>query len=177
MNATIAYQHLDTNKDTHNLTFNWNSVVQPNLQPAKESMESLTNKFKDAKVKTYNLEEMIHSDLTECENMLKDFLQFLQIDIKNPFIKKILEYDAPNFVSDAYWWDRIPRFSRIQMISIIFMVIIHLLGIYTTIGNVIAMESLLKCNMKQRIQIEHQQINRNDVRQNNSIVLLVIFIH
>ena len=79
MNATIAYQHLDTNKDTHNLTFNWNSVVQPNLQPAKESMESLTNKFKDAKVKTYNLEEMIHSDLTECENMLKDFLQFLFI--------------------------------------------------------------------------------------------------
>ena len=106
VNATIAYQHLDTNKDTHNLTFNWNSVVQPNLQPAKESMESLTNKFKDAKVKTYNLEEMIHSDLTECENMLKDFLQFLQIDIKNPLIKKILEYDAPNFVSDAYWWDQ-----------------------------------------------------------------------
>jgi hypothetical protein len=114
--ATVAYQHLDTMRSSHNLTFDWNISFKTIIEKANFITDRLTDYFTTiSKTKSViiNSEDMIHSNLIHCEKTLTDFISLLRLDTSAQIVKYIIEYDLYQFMKDATWWDQSETIERI----------------------------------------------------------------
>ncbi len=51
-------------------------------------------------------EDLIKSNLIDCEKILINFISLLGLNTSSTVIKNILEYDSHRFIEDATWWDQ-----------------------------------------------------------------------
>ena len=51
-------------------------------------------------------EDLIRSDLIDCEKMLTKLLRLLGVNTSSPIIQNIINYDSHQFIDDATWWDQ-----------------------------------------------------------------------
>jgi len=114
--ATVAYQHLDIMRPSHNFTFNWNISFEATIEKATFITDRLTDYFttisKTKSVIIYS-EHMIHSNLIDCEKQLTDFISLLRFDTSTQIVKDVIQYDLYQFMQDATWWDQSETIERI----------------------------------------------------------------
>jgi hypothetical protein len=63
-------------------------------------------------------EDLIQSNLTDCENVLTNFLSLLGLNTSSSVIQNILQHDSHRFIEDATWWDQSEVAERILYQSI-----------------------------------------------------------
>jgi hypothetical protein len=107
--ATVAYQHLDAMRHNHNLTFGRNISFDITVEKANLITERFLSYFEttaNTNLIIINSEDMIHSNLIDCEQMLTNFTSILGIDASTQTLKDVIEYDSHQFTQDATWWDQ-----------------------------------------------------------------------
>ena len=109
LNATLTYEHLDAMDYLHNGTFDWNISSRTLIENAKISTEYLIKNLKKiskSKLLIINSEDLIYSNLLDCEKAMKDFFSLLRINTSTQIFRDVLEYDSHEFIKDATWWDQ-----------------------------------------------------------------------
>ena len=108
--ATVLYQNLDMLRNKQNQFVGWNDSA---LDKKKQRAYSITERLitfltnsKKVKLKIINSEDMICSNLIDCERTLTDFMTSLGFDPSLHARENIIQYDSHQFVQDAMWWDR-----------------------------------------------------------------------
>ena len=96
--ATAFFQQLDS-IGPH---YNCNLVLNTSLIGSIEK----TSYFSSIKWTLVNSEDLIKSNLTDCENALTNFLSLLGLNISSEMIQNMIAYDSHQFLDDATWWDR-----------------------------------------------------------------------
>jgi hypothetical protein len=98
----MRYQHdLNLNFDT--------SSFRKRLEKATKTIRYFPNYFTSIpsiKWKVIHSEDLIHSNLIDCERSLKDFLSLLGYNTATKKLKQIIQYDSHRFIEDATWWDQ-----------------------------------------------------------------------
>ena len=89
--ATAFFHQLDS------MTDNFHSLL--------EQIEQMNNFTSHRWIKIYE-EDLIRSNLTDCERILVDFLQKLGLKSSSTRMKNVIENDSYQFIEDATWWDQ-----------------------------------------------------------------------
>ena len=98
--ATAFFQQLDSTGD-----FNISLIEKANSITSNEWI-------------IIDSEDLIKSNLIDCENVLMEFISLLGLNTSSSVIKTILEYDSHRFIEDATWWDQSQVAERILNQSI-----------------------------------------------------------
>jgi hypothetical protein len=84
------------------------------------SLIEKVNYFTSNKWTVIESEDLIKSNLIDCENVLTNFLSLLGLNASSPIIQSILQHDSHRFIEDATWWDQSEVAERILNNSIPF---------------------------------------------------------
>ncbi|CAF1232021.1 unnamed protein product [Rotaria sordida] len=97
--ATVFFQQLDLIGPNINFTFDLNISF-------KDTINYFPNYFKSIKLTIINSEDLIKTNLTECEKILIDFISLLKLSNSSLKLNDIIEYDSHQFIEDSTWWDQ-----------------------------------------------------------------------
>jgi hypothetical protein len=98
--ATLTFEQLDLIKQNFNT-----EISSKHIEILKYIFQRFVTYFNIKWTIVYS-EDLIHSDLLECEKLLTDFLSLLGLKTSNEKIKNIIQYDSHHFIEDATWWDQ-----------------------------------------------------------------------
>ena len=107
--ATVVYQHLDAVRQQRNLTINWNISFDANIDTASFITERLMGYFNTASSTNATIihaEDMLHSNLVDCEKGLVNLISLLGFETSSQSFKNIVQHDSHQFTRDATWWDQ-----------------------------------------------------------------------
>ena len=93
--ATVFFQQLDSMTENFNITPSLNNSL----------VEQMIN-FTPKQWTNINSEDLIQSNLTDCERVLTSFLSALGLNTSLNRIQNIIENDSYQFLEDATWWDQ-----------------------------------------------------------------------
>ena len=96
--ATAFFQQLDSMKGNFNITVSLNTSLI-------EHIEQATNFATRRWINIY-AEDLIKSNLTNCERVLTDFLAAIGLNSSSIRIRNIIENDSYQFIEDTTWWDQ-----------------------------------------------------------------------
>jgi len=102
--AMLTYQSIDRNQTLAN--------IENDLKRVQLTIDFLSKYFLQTRI--IYAEELIHSNIQSCEQLLTKFFSLLQIQLS----KEILDADAHLFIEDSLWWDRSDVAERLQTNSL-----------------------------------------------------------
>lgn len=102
--ATFLFQQLDL------LKYNFNVTRYVNVNTSfEDDMKNFTNHLKmklHTKFNIVNSEDLIKTNLTDCEKYLVDFISLLGLNASSLKLQHIIQYDSHQFIADSTWWDQ-----------------------------------------------------------------------
>jgi hypothetical protein len=111
INATVVFQQLDQNL---NFTVGVDTSLKENIEKANQTINGLSSYFESYKSIIINSEDLIYSNLIDCEKILTRFFSLLQLKIST----EIIQYDSHQFIEDSTWWDQSEVAEHILNMSI-----------------------------------------------------------
>ncbi|CAF2560665.1 unnamed protein product [Rotaria sp. Silwood2] len=107
--ATLVFQQLDLMKSNFNITLSFNNSFKKLMKKAIYTVKRFSSYFTSVgsiKWIVIHSEDLIKTNLVDCEKVLTDFISLLGLNISSLKIKNIIQYDSHQFIEDSTWWDQ-----------------------------------------------------------------------
>ncbi|CAF4366184.1 unnamed protein product [Rotaria sp. Silwood2] len=109
INATLVFQQLDLFKENFNLTFSFDNSLEDSIKKADYTINRFLSYFTtipSIKWTVIDSEDLIKTNLIDCERILIGFISLLGLNTSSLELKNIIEYDSHQFIEDSTWWDQ-----------------------------------------------------------------------